>query len=75
MAKNPHPREREILLLAADGMKSAEIAARLSISPRTVEMHRANFMRKLCLKTHTDLIRYAVQQGILQLGTNSPGQP
>jgi DNA-binding NarL/FixJ family response regulator len=58
-------REREILLLAADGMINTEIAARLSISPHTVEMHCAIFMRKLCLRTHTDLICYAVQHGIL----------
>jgi two-component system, NarL family, response regulator NreC len=68
------PREREILVLAADGLKSSEIAATLSISPRTVEMHRANFMRKLYLKTNTDLIRFAVQRGILQLGSNTTGK-
>ncbi|HEY3344194.1 MAG TPA: response regulator transcription factor [Anaerolineaceae bacterium] len=60
-------REREILHLAAEGMKSADIAVRLSISPRTVEMHRANFMHKLHLKTHTDLVRFAVQHGIVQI--------
>jgi two-component system, NarL family, response regulator NreC len=61
------PREREVLHLTADGLKSAEIAAQLSISPRTVEMHRANYMRKLHLKTHNDLIRFALQRGILQI--------
>ncbi len=61
------PREREILHLTADGFKSTEIAARLTISPRTVEMHRANFMRKLHLKTHNELVRFAVQRGILQI--------
>ena len=60
-------REREIFQLAADGLKSAEIAAQLSISPRTVEMHRANFMRKLHLKTHNDLVRFAVQHGIVTI--------
>jgi two-component system, NarL family, response regulator NreC len=60
------PREKEILHLTADGLKSAEIATHLSISPRTVEMHRANFMRKLHLKTHNDLVRFALQRGILQ---------
>jgi two-component system, NarL family, response regulator NreC len=61
------PREREILHLTAEGLKSVEIAERLSISPRTVEMHRANFMHKLHLKTHTELVRFAVQRGIVQI--------
>lgn len=60
-------REREILQLTAEGLKSAEIAARLLISPRTVEMHRANFMRKLHLKTQNDLARYAISRGIVHL--------
>jgi DNA-binding NarL/FixJ family response regulator len=59
------PREREVLHLAAEGYTNAEIAARLSISRRTVETHRANMMRKLGLRTPTDLIRYAMQRGIL----------
>ncbi|HEV8662340.1 MAG TPA: LuxR C-terminal-related transcriptional regulator [Candidatus Methylomirabilis sp.] len=41
------------------------MAARLGISPRTAETHRANLMRKLRLKTQTDLIRYALRRGIL----------
>jgi two-component system, NarL family, response regulator NreC len=61
------PREREILHLTADGLKSADIAAQLSISPRTVEMHRANYMRKLHLRTQNDLVRFAMQRGILQI--------
>jgi DNA-binding NarL/FixJ family response regulator len=58
-------REREVLHLAATGHTNSEIAARLSISPRTVERHRANMMRKLGLHSQTDLIRYALQRGIL----------
>ena len=61
------PREREVLHLAAEGHTNAEIAERLSISPRTVETHRANMMRKLGLRTSTDLIRYAMQRGILPM--------
>ena len=60
-------REREVLQLAAEGLNNPDIAARLSISPRTVETHRANLMRKLGLKTQTDLIRYALKRGILPL--------
>ena len=58
-------REREILQLAAEGHTSAAIAERLFISQRTVEMHRGNLMRKLGLRTQTDLVRYALWRGIL----------
>ena len=60
-------REREVLHLVVQGHTSAEIADRLFISRRTVETHRANLMRKLGLRTHTDLIRYALQRGILPM--------
>lgn len=58
-------REREVLHLAARSYTNAEIAERLCISRRTVETHRANAMRKLELRTQTDLLRYALQRGIL----------
>lgn len=60
-------REREILHMAAEGMTTVEISTDLSISPRTVEIHRANFMRKLNLHTQTDLVRFAIKRGILPL--------
>ncbi len=60
-------REREVLQLAAQGNTNTDIASKLCISPRTVEVHRANMMQKLGLHTQTDLIRYAVQRGILLL--------
>jgi DNA-binding NarL/FixJ family response regulator len=59
-------REREVLHLAAEGLTNAEIAARLFLSPRTVEMHRSRLMHKLGFRTHTDLIRYALQRGIIE---------
>ncbi len=58
-------REREILHLVANGSTSTEIAARLYISHRTVEIHRANVKHKLGLRNQTELLRYALQQGIL----------
>ncbi len=60
-------REREILQMAAEGYSSAEIGKRLSISPRTAELHRARMMNKLGLKNQTDLVRYAFKRGILTL--------
>jgi DNA-binding NarL/FixJ family response regulator len=57
-------REREVLHLTAEGHSGADIAERLFISPRTVETHRANLMRKLGVRNQKELVRYAVQRGI-----------
>jgi DNA-binding NarL/FixJ family response regulator len=58
-------REREVLELLARGATYAEIANRLTISPRTAETHRTNLMRKLDLKTSADVTLYAVQRGFI----------
>jgi DNA-binding NarL/FixJ family response regulator len=58
-------REREVLQLAAEGHSNGEIAKRLFISSRTVETHRANVMRKLDLKSQTDIVRYAIRRGLI----------
>jgi DNA-binding NarL/FixJ family response regulator len=58
-------RERLVLQLAAEGKTSAEIASSLFISPRTAETHRANLMRKLSLRSQTDLVRFAIRRGII----------
>ena len=60
-------REREVLQMAAEGLSSSEIAKRLTISPRTAELHRGRMMNKLGLKNQTELIRYAFKRGILTL--------
>jgi two-component system, NarL family, response regulator NreC len=57
-------REREVLQLVVEGCTSAEIAARLFISQRTVESHRASMMQKLSLGSRADLIEYALKRGI-----------
>jgi DNA-binding NarL/FixJ family response regulator len=66
---DPHemltPREREIMHLAVEGLSNPQIAARLTISARTVEMHRGNLMKKLGLKTQTELVKYAVRRGLV----------
>jgi len=61
-------REREVLQLAAQGLTNNGIAAALSISPRTVEIHRANMIHKLGFRHQADLVRYALRQGILPPG-------
>ncbi len=59
-------REREIVQQVAEGHINKEIAARLNISIKTVETHRASAMRKLKLKTTADLVRYAVRNQLIQ---------
>jgi DNA-binding NarL/FixJ family response regulator len=58
-------RQREVLQLAAEGKTNAEMAARLNISQRTVENHRAILMQKLGLQNQTELIRHAMRHGLL----------
>jgi DNA-binding NarL/FixJ family response regulator len=60
-------REREVLQMAAEGLSASEIAKRLSISPRTAELHRGRMMNKLGLRNQTELIRYALKRGILAM--------
>ena len=60
-------REREVLQMVAEGRSTQEIATALGISPRTAETHRGNMTRKLGLKTQTDVIRYAIQHGIISV--------
>ena len=58
-------REREIFQLAAEGLNNPQIAEKLSLSARTAEMHRGNLMKKLGLKSQTDLVKYAIKRGIV----------
>ena len=58
-------RESEVLRLVAVGHSNKEIADRLTISVKTVEVHKANAMRKLGLTGRVDVIRYGVLQGWL----------
>jgi DNA-binding NarL/FixJ family response regulator len=60
-------REREILRLLTEGKSSKGIAAELNVSPKTIETHRANIMRKLDIHNIADLVRYAISRGIVVL--------
>lgn len=62
-------REREVFDLVIQGCTSAEIADMLTISPRTVETHRANLMRKVGVRNQAELIRYAAQRGLISTDT------
>lgn len=61
------PREREVLTLIAEGLSNLEIAQRLVLSVKTVDRHRENIMRKLKLHRRAELIRYAIEKGLLAL--------
>lgn len=60
------PRLKEILHLLSEGLSSKEIAARLDISTRTVEKHRATLMKRLGIHTVAGLVRYAMRAGIVR---------
>src|SRR5574341_1740271 len=60
-------REREVLTLIAQGMLNREIADRLTISVKTVERHRENIMNKLNLHSRTELVKYAIRKGFIDL--------
>jgi two-component system, NarL family, response regulator NreC len=59
-------REREVLRLLALGHTNQEIAASLYISVRTAETHRAHIMQKLGLASRADLVRYALDNGLIE---------
>jgi DNA-binding NarL/FixJ family response regulator len=60
------PREREIIQLIAEGHSSKQAATTLGVSVKTVDTHRANIMRKLRLRSVSDIVRYAIRNKIVQ---------
>jgi DNA-binding NarL/FixJ family response regulator len=58
------PREREVAQLLAEGRSNKEVAARLDVSVKTVETHRAALMRKIGARSVVDIVRYAVRNGL-----------
>ena len=60
-------REKEIVQLVAIGYKNREVAEKLGIAVKTVETHRANIMNKLALRNIAQLIRYAIQKGMVSI--------
>jgi FixJ family two-component response regulator len=66
------PREREVLSAVAQGMNSRAIGARLEISPRTVEIHRANMMHKIGARNAADAVRLLIEAAAnSELGFNN----
>jgi len=60
------PRQRQVASLLAEGATNKEVAAALSISVKTVETHRSEIMRRLSLSAFSDLVRYAVREGLVR---------
>lgn len=60
------PRQREILQLIAEGQSTKQIAARLEVSIKTVETHRAQLMERLGIHDLAGLVRYAVHHGLVR---------
>ena len=61
-------RERQILRLIALGYTNQEIAGQLFLSVRTIEAHRRHILDKLRLKTRADLVRYALERRLIEIG-------
>ena len=60
-------REREVVQLLAEGKSTKEVACHLNLSVKTAETHRSNIMRKLGLHSVSELVLYAVRNGIVQV--------
>jgi two-component system response regulator NreC len=61
------PRQQEVLTLIAEGLSNRDIGEELGISVKTVERHRENIMERLNLHSRTDLVKYAIRKGLIQL--------
>jgi len=61
------PREQEVMVMIAEGYSTNEISERLFISPKTVENHRSNIMRKLNLHSIIQVARYAAKLGLIDI--------
>jgi len=65
--KNLTKREKQILSLVVDGYTSKAMAAKLNLSPRTVDHHRANLLKKFDMKNSVDLVNFAIRNGYVAL--------
>ncbi|MEJ7605122.1 MAG: response regulator transcription factor [Bryobacteraceae bacterium] len=59
-------REREVLQLLADGKVAKEVATTLDVSVFTVDAHRGRIMKKLGLRSSTELVKFAMRKGLIQ---------
>ncbi len=66
LIKKLSKREKEVLQLVVDGLSSKAIADKLHLSPRTVDTHRSNLLKKFDLKKSVDLVNYAIRCGLVR---------
>ena len=57
-------REREVLQLIAEGLSTKTIARDLHVSPKTIEWHRSQLMKKLHIESIAELVKYAISEGL-----------
>jgi two-component system response regulator NreC len=62
-------RERQVLILIADGLTNIAVAEKLGISAKTVARHRENMMQKLDIHSRTELVKYAIREGVVDLNS------
>jgi two-component system response regulator NreC len=67
--ENLTEREREVFQLLVEGLRNQEIARRLHVSVKTIETHRAHILTKLGLSNIAELVKYAIEMGILNVDT------
>ncbi len=68
VAEELTPREQEVLTYIAEGYTNREIAEVLVISIKTVDRHRENIMQKLNLHSRVELVKYAIEKGLISVG-------
>jgi DNA-binding NarL/FixJ family response regulator len=61
------PRQRQVLLMIADGMTSQRIADELGLSVRTVDRHVENMMNRLGIHSRIELVKYAIREGLIEV--------
>ncbi len=59
-------REREVMKLLAEGRPNRDVAKMLHVSPRTIDSHRANIMKKLDIKSNAELVQAAIKSGLVE---------
>lgn len=59
------PKEEEVVVLLCEGLTLKEIAQKLNLSPRTIDTHKANVMKKMNFHSIVDIVKYAIKEGII----------
>ena len=67
-------REREVLQLVAEGHGNQSIARKLTLSVKTVEAHKSHICQKLGVRGRTELIKYAIRKGLIDLELERPNR-